>query len=101
MGTYYDIVCPEHREVLRLWKADILWGKLEYLVSVRKLLRERINSYKEFIVVSPSVFRLVVKERPKSKQWLEKHKTCKLLFVDSEYKDAFNYYDGYALQNGQ
>ena len=88
MGTYYDVVCPEHKEVLHLWKADMLWGKLEYLAEKDKLVRERVEIDDDFsaklIILTSPFFKVVIKEVPKSKQWLEEHKTCKLFFLDDE-----------------
>jgi len=98
MGTYYDIVCPKHKEVLRLWNAGELWGKLEYLVGKKKLSKNRVepdSAYTEFIVISPSAFGTIVKVRPKAKKWLERHERCKLFFLDSECSDTFNYYEGF------
>jgi hypothetical protein len=98
MGTYYDIVCPIHKEVLHLWKADNLWGKLEYLVAERKLEKERVepdSAYTEFIVVKPSEFRVIIRERPRAKKWLQRHDNCKLFFLDSEYSDTFDYYEDF------
>lgn len=97
MGTYYDIVCPEHKEVLRLWKAGMLEAKLSFKVDKKKLSTEG-----KFIVLIPSTFRTIVYERPKSKPWLEKHKYCKLLFGESDYAaDVFNHFEGFAKIDGQ
>jgi hypothetical protein len=104
MGIYYDIVCPKHREVLRLWKAGSLWSELEYLVGKKELSKERVepdSAYTKFIVVEPSAFKIIIDEKPKAENWLLRHKTCKLFFLDSEYADTFNYYDAFVQVNAQ
>lgn len=99
MGTYYDIVCPEHKAVLRLWKTESLRMKLEQMVNEGRLSEEMFapcSAYTNFIVVTQDAFKFVTKERPKARLWLQNHKLCKLFFLDSERADTFNYYEGFA-----
>jgi tRNA U38,U39,U40 pseudouridine synthase TruA len=97
MGTYYDVVCPAHKEVLRLGKTDMLSGELEYMVNTGELEKEATKEFsKKFIVLAPIAFLAVIEERPKAEEWLKKHNTCKLYYIDSEYSEEFNSYDGYA-----
>jgi hypothetical protein len=102
MGTYYDIVCPKHKEVLRLWKAYDLAEKLEYWMSKGKLKKEIVlNSKTEEIVLQSSAFKAVNRERPKAKDWLKTHKNCKLFFIDSEHDGLFGYYEDFTQIDGQ
>ncbi len=104
MGTYYDIVCPQSKDVLRLWKVANLWERLEYLFQNGLLAMKRTepdSSYTNFIVLAQAFFHIVEMEVPQAKTWLEDHVNCKLFFVDSEYSDAFNYYIGYNITDSQ
>jgi hypothetical protein len=97
MGTYYDVVCPEHKEVLRLGKTDALYSELEYLAEIGELKKEEIRDFsKKFIILNPSIFKIIINERPKAKDYLQKHEDCKLYFIDSEYSEDFNSYEGFS-----
>lgn len=65
MGSYHDIVCPEHKAVLRLWKVDELWSELNGLIDEGKTTEESAEPFgRHFIVISPSIFKTVIEFVP-------------------------------------
>ena len=84
MGDYFDIICEKHKAILRLWKAYDLISNLPMSWDTFATLE-----------LKPSYFKKIIKERPiNSKEWLEKHKDCKLILGNSEnFRDTYNYDD--------
>lgn len=95
MGTYYRLICNEHKEVLDLNKSYdfeielreyIYKYDLNHLIYEKEIIKfkEFSASFKKLLIDSKDILLSGIKQKEVIKSFLDKHKDCDLRFQPDE-----------------